>query len=65
MEEECDSPLRKVKVDLKAKKSGKILDDDEVDYFESQKRKRNKSGGIIELRDLAENDFLDLIESKN
>jgi hypothetical protein len=36
VEEECDSPLRKVKVDLKAKKSGKILNDDEVDYFESQ-----------------------------
>jgi hypothetical protein len=67
VEEECDSPKMKkiMKINVENVSEGDILSDQSSELFDSQKRKRNKKGGFIELRDLAESDFLDLIGSKN
>ena len=54
-----------MKINVENVSEGDILSDQSSELFDSQKRKRNKKGGFIELRDLAESDFLDLIGSKN
>lgn len=67
VEEECDSPkLKKImKINVDNVSEGDVLSEQSDDLYDTQKRKRNKKGGFIELRDLAESDFLDLIDSKN